>query len=58
MFVFLVLGILESGSVPFFRYEFVSFFETELFFSMRVLVVLASGIFEIGSVPFLRTPTT
>ena len=37
-----------------FSYEFESFFETELFFSMRVFVFLASGILEDGSVPFFH----
>ena len=37
-----------------FSYEFESLFETELFFSMRVLVFLASGILEDGSVPFFH----
>ena len=37
-----------------FSYEFVSFFQTELFFSMRVLVFLASGILEDGSVAFFH----
>ena len=31
-----------------------SFFETELFFSMRVLFFLASGILEDGSVAFFH----
>ena len=35
-------------------YEFMSFFETELFFSMRVLFFLASGILEDGSVAFFH----
>ena len=30
--VFLASGILEDGSVAFFSHEFISFFETELFF--------------------------
>ena len=53
VFVFLVSGILENGSVAF-SFEFVSFFQTELFFSMRVLVFLASGILEDGSVAFFH----
>ena len=32
VFFLLASGILEDGSVAFFSYEFISFFETELFF--------------------------
>ena len=37
-----------------FSYEFISFFETELFFSMGMLVFLASSILENGSVAFFH----
>ena len=53
VFFLLASGILEDGSVNF-SYESISFFETELFFSMKVLVFLASGILEDGSVAFFH----
>ena len=38
VFVFLVSGILEDGSVPFFRYEFVKVFFSRIVFSIGVFV--------------------
>ena len=53
VFVFLASGILEDGSVAFFSYEFISLFETELFFNQSV-VFLAAGILEDGFCGFFK----
>ena len=54
MLFFWVSGILEDGFCGLFSYEFISFFETEWFFSMGMLVFLASSILENGSVVFFN----
>ena len=51
--VFLASDILEDGFCGLCSYEFISFFETELFFNQSV-VFLASDILEDGSVAFVH----
>ena len=54
VFVFLASGILEDGSVPFFRYEFAKVFLSRIVFSIGVFVFLVLGILESGSVAFFH----
>ena len=53
MLVFLAPGILEDGFCGLFSYEFISFFETELFFQI-VLVFLLQAFWKTVLLPFFH----